>query len=554
MKRIRNRVFVQILLATILAYGVVVVGGLWVIDRSLRREILSQKESELHNAARALDNWITARVSEMVQLAHTPLMSRDDEVRIGEYLRREQTRLAFIYDSMIYVREDGSYLDSDGARGRLPERHPVSSFWTGDRLFLYEGPILRDPVVDDCLLIASAVEDEGRTIAAVAGSIPLDAFRRVVRYFTIEGFPSFTMVNARSTIITDSDRKAAGRTETEYFGQEFYEDTPVGERLAFVSVLRTKWKLVAFAERREVFSQVRQMNRLALIFFVTVILVIGVSSLVVSNAVVRPIRNLTNGVHRLMAGNYRQHVEVRTEDELRELADAFNRLADRLADRRRDDQFLFLGHFATRMAHEMRKPLHIAQLAAQALRSRSPHSEKHLQMVLSGIADADRFISEILNFGRPEQLNLTSYSIVVLVQKILRQHELVLEAEGITLEAEIDEKLPEIYMDILRMEQVISNLLENAIEAAKEEGAQSWIRVEARRDGTTELILSITDGGKGFDAETRERAMDPYFTTKEDGTGLGLSICYRILTAHGASIRLENTDEGYGRVTVRFPL
>jgi signal transduction histidine kinase len=202
----------------------------------------------------------------------------------------------------------------------------------------------------------------------------------------------------------------------------------------------------------------------------------------------------------------------------------------------------------------MRKPLHIAQLAAQALRSRSPHSEKHLQMVLSGIADADRFISEILNFGRPEQLNLTSYSIVVLVQKILRQHELVLEAEGITLEAEIDEKLPEIYMDILRMEQVISNLLENAIEAAKEEGAQSWIRVEARRDGTTELILSITDGGKGFDAETRERAMDPYFTTKEDGTGLGLSICYRILTAHGASIRLENTDEGYGRVTVRFPL
>jgi signal transduction histidine kinase len=329
--------------------------------------------------------------------------------------------------------------------------------------------------------------------------------------------------------------------------------------MAFVSVLRTTWKLVAFAPTGDVFGQIAQINRVAILFFIAVIFIIGISSLVVSNAVVSPIRRLTDGVHRLTAGNYRQHVEVNTDDELRELADAFNRLTDRLADRRRDDQFVFLGHFAARMAHEMRKPLHIAQLAAQAMKSKGVFSQKHVQMIIAEIENADRFISEILNFGRPEQLNLTEYSLAELTEKVLAQHELVMEEEGIELEAEIDSDVPNLYVDPVKMEQVISNLLQNAVEATKEDGGKPWVHVAVKAlDGSTTLgaagvELSITDGGPGFDEETRERAMDPYFTSKDSGTGLGLSISYRILTAHGATLSLENTPDGTGRVRVRFP-
>jgi signal transduction histidine kinase len=104
------------------------------------------------------------------------------------------------------------------------------------------------------------------------------------------------------------------------------------------------------------------------------------------------------------------------------------------------------------------------------------------------------------------------------------------------------------------MEQVISNLLQNAVEAATEDGGEPWIvvRVASRDDGA--VVLEITDGGPGFDEETQERAMDPYFTSKDSGTGLGLSISYRILTAHDATLTLENTERGNGRVRVRFSL
>lgn len=552
MKRIRNRVFVQILVPTVVVYCVVVVGGLWVIDRSFRQEILAQKNAELENASRALDNWLTDRISNLIQIAHTPLLAGDDSARILEFLGREQERLAFIYSRFVFVQPDGRYASTDGLTGELPPDHVLRSVWRDDRLFLYDGPILDDPVFGNSVLIASPVLEDGTDGPIVAAAVPLDTFRRVVRYFTIDGFSSFTMVNARSTIITDADEDLKGMREVEHFGREFSENAELGGELAFVSVLRTTWKLIAFAPKGEVFSQIAQINRVAILFFVAVIFIIGISSLVVSNAVVSPIRRLTAGVHRLSAGNYRGQIEVSTDDELRELADAFNRFADRLADRRRDDQFVFLGHFAARMAHEMRKPLHIAQLAAQALRSRESYSEKHVGMIEREIENADRFICEILNFGRPEQLDLTEYSLAELIEKVLAEHELVMEEEGITLHAEIDHEVPPMYMDILKMEQVMSNLLQNAIEATNEDGGEPWVVVRLRtaEDGAVEL--AVTDGGPGFDEETKERAMDPYFTSKDSGTGLGLSICYRILAAHGAALRLENTEAGTGRVRVRF--
>jgi signal transduction histidine kinase len=193
------------------------------------------------------------------------------------------------------------------------------------------------------------------------------------------------------------------------------------------------------------------------------------------------------------------------------------------------------------------------------MKSKGVFSQKHVQMIIAEIENADRFISEILNFGRPEQLNLTEYSLAELTEKVLAQHELVMEEEGIELEAEIDSDVPNLYVDPVKMEQVISNLLQNAVEATKEDGGKPWVHVAVKAlDGSTTLgaagvELSITDGGPGFDEETRERAMDPYFTSKDSGTGLGLSISYRILTAHGATLSLENTPDGTGRVRVRFP-
>ena len=86
-----------------------------------------------------------------------------------------------------------------------------------------------------------------------------------------------------------------------------------------------------------------------------------------TSRIVRPIFRLTEGVERIMSGDYRQHIHIDTSDEMKTLAGSFNRLSDRMIQIRNDDRFIFLGHFAARMAHEMRKPLHIIRLAALAV-------------------------------------------------------------------------------------------------------------------------------------------------------------------------------------------
>jgi signal transduction histidine kinase len=222
---------------------------------------------------------------------------------------------------------------------------------------------------------------------------------------------------------------------------------------------------------------------------------------------------------------------------------------------RADDQFLFLGHIAARMAHEMRRPLHIVQLAAQSLRSQSSSREKYLNLIDQEITNADRFIREILNFVRPEQLNLSRYPLQSLVVKTVRKYQLVAQEHHILLSYEADDSLPPFYFDVLRMDEVVSNLLQNAIEAVQTiPEHERTIHVRVSAEPQRGVVLTVTDSGPGFDEQTIERAMDPYFTTKPEGTGIGLSLCYRILTAHGAQLLLDNTAEHHGRAQVVFPL
>jgi len=255
-----------------------------------------------------------------------------------------------------------------------------------------------------------------------------------------------------------------------------------------------------------------------------------------------------------MEGNYRQKIQLHTQDELEELAEAFNRLSDRLMRLRTDDRFVFLGHVSARVAHEVRKPLHIIQLVVQTLKKDSSEIEKHLHMIESEVENADRFVGEILNFARPEQINSTRYDLHLLLEKIIRKYQIMAEEADIRLILEEEEKIHPLYMDIIKMEEAISNLLVNSIEALKDmEEGERRITVSLYTL-SNEIIIGVEDNGPGFPEEDIDKLLDPYFTTKDEGTGLGLSISYRILTAHGGKLILENTPEHHARIIITLPL
>ncbi len=525
-------------------------GGLLYVNRSYERQVIEQTSNELTRASRAIHSWLVSGISNLIQLSRTPLLRESEREKSLLFLKEEKKRLSFIYETMYYIHPNGHYWNTEGSTGHLDPGLPLfTNLIEENQLFYYDGP---SSIFENTILIAVPIERNNDETAILAATIPIPTFQRVVGYFTMDQFDTFMMVNPRSIIIVHSDPEMIGKSERGEYGRTFSSDTRVEDQMVFVAVLRTTWKLVGFVDRNRMLNPLSQVNRIAMVFLFLILLIISSVSLAISYHVARPIRRLTGGVNSIMEGNYRQKIELSTEDELQELAEAFNRLSDRLIRLRTDDRFMFLGHVSARVAHEVRKPLHIIHLVVQTMKQNPGGNKKHLQMIENEVENADRFVSEILNFARPEQINSTRYSFHTLLEKIVRKYSIMAEDIGITLTLQVLEEVHPFYMDILKMEEALSNILINSIEALKEEKEKIITVTLSTKEN--EILISIKDTGPGFPDKEIDKLLDPYFTTKKGGTGLGLSISYRILTAHGGKLILENDYSHHAQILITLPL
>ncbi len=481
-------------------------------------------------------------------------MRRGDLEHLLPFLKEERKRLSFVYNNLFYILPDGRYWSTEGGTGSMEPPRFISDFSQKNKLFFYDGPFIEHDHFSNSVLVAVPIIENGSLISALAATIPLPTFKRMIGYFTMEEFEKFMLVNPQSIIIVHSDLDLTGKSERGEYGKIFTSSTRSGDSMVFVSVLRTTWKLVAFVPVDILLKPIKQINRLIVVFFFGVVLLILFVSLALAARITLPIQKLTAGVHRIMEGDYNQKILLNTNDELNALAKAFNRLSERLIRLRTDDRFVFLGHLSARVAHEVRKPLHIIQLAVQAMQNQGNPDEKHLRMIQNEVENADTFVNEILNFARPEKLSLTRYSLIDLLDKIIKKYQLLLEEKDIKLNFEHNGNIHPFYFDIIKLEAAFSNLMENAIESVENLYDNRTITIRISQNKGYGIAVELIDSGQGFDDKVIDKILDPYFTTKSDGTGLGLSISYRILNAHGASMKLENTSDHHARVKIFFPV
>jgi signal transduction histidine kinase len=148
---------------------------------------------------------------------------------------------------------------------------------------------------------------------------------------------------------------------------------------------------------------------------------------------------------------------------------------------------------------------------------------------------AERVISGMLEFARP--LGFVKH-------EITRKH--------INVVRDWSEPAPRLLLDRNKMEQVLVNVLLNAIQEAPEQGTIT-LRTRVNTSGFT---AEIDDTGAGISAAHQAKLFEPFFTTKPvgQGTGLGLSVARQIIQLHGGTLRLANRAEGGARVTIRIPL
>lgn len=565
MKRFRNRIFIQILIPILLVYALVIGFSLRWVGASFRRDALAGKRAAMENITRGLDDWLLSRVSEVLQLSRVPLFRHGSEAEILALMTSWHANLSFLYENLYLVEPTGEWRSAGGESGILDDSAYIERFFDSGSLFTYAGPHrYRGNILRDCFVIGAPVYSaEGEMNRILTATISRPTLNRIFGLFSFEDFDSWMVVNAETTIILHEDDALSGRREEEVYGRVFLSDGSREGRESFVRIMRGGWKMVTFLRAESLMAPFRGAANLMVILAGVLILVMILIVAGLSAAVSRPVKRLTLGVHRMMHGDYSRRIESDTGDELAELADAFNRLSERMAALRTEDRFRFLGHVAARMAHELRKPLHVIQLAGEALEREvksaggASRIVRNIGIINEEIESADRFVSEILSFSQNETLDKQLYSPALLLSRTVEKYRLLGAEHGIALTLDNLTPVPDIFIDVLRIEEVFSNILRNAVNAMLEmepPADPAHIHITLELEAGSEIVIRVYDRGPGFDESVIDRLFDPYFTTREQGSGLGLSICYRILSAHGAAVTLENTPGGSGLVTMRFPI
>jgi signal transduction histidine kinase len=158
---------------------------------------------------------------------------------------------------------------------------------------------------------------------------------------------------------------------------------------------------------------------------------------------------------------------------------------------------------------------------------------------------SDRIVSNLLEMSRAKEPSIKSIDLGAAARVTFER---VRIAEPVHLQLSLRPDPFVISVDPEQLRQVLTNLMTNAMQSMDHGGE---IRIEAYRDGDQDVVV-LRDDGTGVDPEARDSIFEPLFTTKAKGTGLGLAICRQILTAHGASIELLDSDRG-AAFEIRFP-
>ena len=227
------------------------------------------------------------------------------------------------------------------------------------------------------------------------------------------------------------------------------------------------------------------------------------------------------------------------------------------ADRVRSERLAAVGQVAATIVHEVRNTLSGISSGLQYLEGTFAPDDFRREacaMLEGELEQAFRIIEDIRLVIRPLVLERRLCSLEMLVEKVLRQMMPLLSEAGLTVRRAYDQ-VPQLHLDVLRIEQALTNLLRNAIEAAPR---GSEIEIALRRGSAEDrpgaVLLSIADRGFGMSPEVLARATEPFFTTKPTGLGLGLAVARRLVEAHGGALELSS-GRGTGTVaTVILPL
>jgi len=307
-------------------------------------------------------------------------------------------------------------------------------------------------------------------------------------------------------------------------------------------------------------------------------------------SIARPIRALMAGAQAVGRGDLKQRIEVVRRDEIGQLAEEFNRMAEKLqtmhdellsqAEERirleqevqQSQKLAAVGMLAAEVAHEIGTPLNVisgrAEVLGQGVPSDHPQ-HRHLDVILKQTERISGIIRALLDYTRPRRPELRSEAVLPIIGRVA---DLLLDRSrrrGVRIMLNLPPLLPPVLADPDQLQQLFINLLLNALDASPTGGtilvtsgdepllsAEGSAGIVRGKVSGPCLTLHIVDSGKGLSAEQLDHIFEPFFSTKIQGhgTGLGLPIVEEIARAHRGEIEIRSVPGRGTEAIMRLPL
>ena len=315
------------------------------------------------------------------------------------------------------------------------------------------------------------------------------------------------------------------------------------------------------SQQRAIEQQITDLDR-GILLGVTLLILLGAASgFYMAERIADPVQRLTRATHRIARGDFGARVATRSADELARLVGSFNRMAQDLAEQRRQlertNRLEAWAEMARQVAHDIKNPLTPVQLSAEHLlrvhRDRGeplgPVMRDCIDSILKQVRILRRISSDFSNYASSPTVVREPTSPSGLMADVVEPYRIGLQ-ERIRVRVDVPSTLPSLVIDRTLVARALGNVIENALHAMPGEGT---LTISASAD-ESELTLAVQDDGVGLDKATLGRIFEPYFSTRTSGTGLGMAIAKRNVELNGGTISVTSAKGAGTTVTLQFRL
>lgn len=288
---------------------------------------------------------------------------------------------------------------------------------------------------------------------------------------------------------------------------------------------------------------------------ICIIAIGGISSMFLSNSIVKPLREITEMAKKISSGNFNERIVKKRDDEIGELSDTINVMADEIL---KNDNLK--NEFMASMSHELRTPLTSIKGWASTIRTGNLEDKEEMISGLNIIeTESDRLskiVEELLDFSKfisgKIVLKRNNVNIVNTILYIQKQMSLKALRNNIKFMVTMDDNIPIVLVDENRIKQLLINILDNAFKFTEENGTVE-LKAKTKDDN---LIIIVKDSGIGIPESDLPRVTEKFFKGKssKSSNGIGLSICKEIVELHSGKLEI-NSKLGKGtEVRIILPI